>query len=171
MLFQNLLFTALILVTSYAPAAFSQALDKNYKPANSQLSINESNLYCFQNLQCLKQEKPFKNSNLEDVKLNQTTKIYVIEGKSKNEDIYAEYDGSNGNLIKATVIQRNILLPKNILVELTIGDYKSWTMVGNKRIIKNFIKDSIEYEVVLMNDGELRIEYFDSNGMMIDKLI
>lgn len=172
MLSKNLFITTLILVISYAPAAFSQGPhSNNSKPADSNLSINESNLYCFQNLKCLKQENPFKNSNLDKVKLNESTEKYVIEGKSRNEEMYAEYDGYNGNLIKATVIQRNIHLPKNILIELTSGDYKDWTMVGNKRVIKNFMKDSIEYEVVLMNDGELRIEYFDSNGMMIDQLI
>lgn len=172
MLSKNLLITALILVISYAPAAFSQALaTDNYKPADASLSINESNLYCFQNLQCMKDEKPFKNSNLDDVKLNQGTEKYVIEGKSKNEELYAEYNGNNGNLIKATVIQRNIILPKNIMVELSTGEYSDWKMVGNKRIIKNFVKDSIVYEVMMMKDGELRTEYFDSNGMTKDQLI
>lgn len=172
MLSNNLLLTALLLVLSYAPAAFSQApMNKDYKSADSHLSINESNLYCFQNLQCLKAENPFNSSSLDAVKLNRSTGKFVIEGKSKNEEIYAEYDGSNGNLIKATVIQRNIILPKHILVTLTIGDFKEWTMVGNKRVIKNFVKETIEYEVVLMKDGELRIEYFDRNGMMIDQLI
>lgn len=172
MLSKNLLITALILVISYAPAAFSQAPQHNkFEPTDSHLSINESNLYCFQNLQCLKEESPFKNSNLKDVKLNSSTEKYVIEGKTKNEELYAEYDGSNGNLIKATVIQRNIILPRNISVELTTGDYKGWTMIGNKRVIKDFMRDSIEYEVVMMKDGELRIEYFDANGMVIDQLI
>ncbi|WP_340107095.1 hypothetical protein [Rhodohalobacter sp. 8-1] len=172
MLSKNLLITALLLVISYAPAAFSQAhMNNSFKSAESNLSINESNLYCFQTLQCLKEVNPFKNSNLDNVKLNQGTEKYVVEGKSKNEELYAEYNGSNGNLIKATVIQRNIILPRNIMAEITTGDYNGWTMVGNKRVIKNFMKDTIEYEVVMMKDGELRIEYFDSNGMMIDQLI
>lgn len=172
MLSKNILITALILVVSYAPAAFSQApMNNSYESANSNLSVNESNFHCFQNLQCLKQENPFNNTNLDNVKLNSTTEKYVIEGKSKNEEMYAEYNGMNGNLIKATVIQRNIILPRNIIAEITTGDYSGWTMIGNKRVIKNFWKDTIEYEVVMMKDGELRIEYFDSNGMMIDQLI
>ena len=170
MLYKNLVITALILVISYAPAAFSQASD-TYGSEDVNFTINNDNLWCFQSLQCLKSENPFRNSNLDEVRLNASTEKFVVEGKAKNEEMYAEYDGSNGNLIKATVIQRNIRLPKSIFLELTTEDYKGWTMVGNKRVIKNFAKSSIEYEVVMMKDGELRIEYFDSNGMIKDQLI
>lgn len=172
MLSKNLILTTLLLAIVYAPATFSQAsVNTEFEPSASQLSIQEDNLYCFQNLQCLKAENPFNNSKIADIKLNGTNEKYVIEGKSRNEELYAEYHGQNGTLIKATVIQRNIILPKHLLVNLASGEFKSWTMVGNKRTIKNFSKNSIEYEVVLMKDGELRIEYFDSNGMMIDQLI
>lgn len=172
MLSKNLILTTLLLAIVYAPAAFSQAPPtQEYEPSDSQLSIQENNLYCFQTLQCLRAENPFNNSSIADIMLNDTQEKYVIEGKSRNEELYAEYNGKNGTLIKATVIQRNIILPKHLLVTLTSGEFKSWTMVGNKRTIKNFSKDSIEYEVVLMKDGELRIEYFDSNGMVIDQLI
>jgi hypothetical protein len=135
--------TALILVISYAPAAFSQSAD-SYSSTDGNLTINESNLWCFQSLQCLKSENPFENSNLDEVRLNDTTEKFVVEGKAKNEEMYAEYDGLTGSLIKSTVIQRNIHLPNKILVELTTGDFKDWTMVGNKRVIKNFSKNSIE---------------------------
>lgn len=166
MLSKKLLISIIVMILAYAPAAFSQA-----NPADSHLSINESNLFCFQNLQCLVQENPFKTSNLDEVRLNQGTERYIIEGKAKNEEMYAEYDGTNGNLIKATVIQRNILLPKNITTWLANGNYSDWAMVGNTRVIKNFQRSSIRYEVVLMKEGELRIEHFDANGEMINQLI
>lgn len=166
MLSKKLLISIIVMILAYAPAAFSQA-----NPADSHLSINESNLFCFQNLQCLVQENPFKTSNLDEVRLNQGTERYVIEGKAKNEEMYAEYDGRNGNLIKATVIQRNIPLPKNITSMLANSDYSEWAMVGNTRVIKNFQQSSIRYEVVLMKEGELRIEHFDANGEMINQLI
>jgi hypothetical protein len=44
-------------------------------------------------------------------------------------------------------------------------------MVGNTRVIKNFQRSTIRYEVVLMKEGELRIEHFDANGEMINQLI
>lgn len=172
MLLKNILFTALIFVISYAPAAFSQspANDINKNPDKT-LSINESNFYCFQNLQCLKSENPFENTDLSGIKLNGFKEKYVIQGKSKNEEMYAEYNGSTGNLITAMVIQRNIHLPRNILVGLSTGEYSDWSMVGNTRIIKNFTKNSTRYEVVMMKDGELRIEYFDANGNTIAPII
>ena len=166
MLSKKLLISLLVLIISSAPAVFSQG-----SSSDSNLSINEDNLYCFQNLQCLVQENPFENSNLSDVRLNQGTERYVIKGKAKNEELYAEYDGVNGNLIKATVIQRNILLPKNITTWLANGNYSDWAMVGNTRVIKNFQRSTIRYEVMLMKDGELRVEHFNANGEMINQLI
>lgn len=172
MLLKNLFVTALILAMSYAPAAFSQsnAIDVNpYQEQN--LTINESNLFCFQNLECLKAENPFKNSDLSNIKLDGSNSKYVIQGSASNEQLYAEYDGRYGSLIAATVIQRNILLPKNILVELNNDEYDEWTMVSNTRVIKNFNKDETWYQVVLIKDSELKTKYFDSNGMTIDPII
>lgn len=172
MLLKNLFVTAFILAVSYAPAAFSQSSTIDVNPdQNQSLAVNESNLFCFQNLQCLKAENPFKNSDLSNIKLDGSNLKYVIKGSARNEQLYAEYEGKNGSLIAATVIQRNVTLPKSILVELNNGEYSDWTMVGNTRVIKNFNKDDISYEVVLMKNGELQTSYFDSNGMAIDPII
>lgn len=172
MLLKNFLISLIVIIFATAPAVFSQQphSQPDAPDKSRYLSINEDNLYCFQNLQCLKEENPFKNSNLEDIKLNNSMRKYVIEGKSKNEELYAEYNGVNGNLIKATVIQKDIALPKNILLNLVSGEFKSWKMVGNKRIIKNFAEDSIRYEVILMKEGELRIEYFNRDGVTENQL-
>ena len=172
MLLKNLLITTLILVVSYAPATLAQSSNNSLDFSQTEiLSINDSNLYCFQNLQCLKAENPFKNTDLSDIHLNGTKEKYVIEGKSKNEELYAEYDGKNGNVITSVVIQRNVQLPRNILVELNTGEYKGWQMAGNTRVIKNFAKETTRYEVAMMKDGELRIEHFNANGMLIDPII
>lgn len=166
MYLKNRLIALIGLIFILAPAAFAQ-----YSPSNTdytdkpQLSIHEGNLYCFQSLQCLVQEKPFRNSNLETINLNNSTKKYVIEGKSKNEELYAEYNGTTGNLIKSTVIQSDIILPKPIMEKLVSDQYKTWQMVGNKRIIKNFTKDTIRYEVILMKDEELQVVYFNRHGV------
>ena len=160
------------MVASYAPAAFSQSsANDSYNGPDKNLSINLSNLYCFQNLQCLKTDNPYKGTDLSDIKLNGLNEKYIVQGNSKNEQLYAEYDGDTGNLIKATVIQRNIRLPHNILSSISTGENTGWTMAGNTRFIKNFMENSIKYEVILMKDGELRIEYFDVNGMAIDPII
>lgn len=166
MLSKNLLFTTLVIVLMYAPATFSQMAPSSpgFTEQQSTLSIHEGNLYCFQNIRCLQSEKPFRNTDLSNIELNGSTETYVLEGKTRNEELYAEYNGRNGNLIKATVIQRNIILPKQMLAHLATGEYSGWTMVGNQRVIKNFQKDSIRYEVMMMKDGELRIEYFDRHG-------
>jgi len=172
MLLKNLLVTALVLVISYAPAAFSQSSAEDvYDGPDKSLSINQSNLYCFQNLQCLKSDNPFKGTDLSELKLDGSNEKYVVQGKSKNEQLHAEYDGKTGNLIAATVIQRNIRLPGNILTAINTGENSGWTMAGNTRVIKNFMEDSIKYEVILIKDGELRIEYFDVNGMTVDPII
>ncbi len=165
MLSKNMLLTTIAIVMMYVPATFSQAPpESDFTKQRSSLSIHEDNLYCFQNIRCLQSEKPFKKADLSNIRLNGSVETYVIEGKTKNEELYAEYNGSNGNLVKATVVQRNIVLPKEILISLATGENSGWTMVGNKRTITNFQKDSIQYEVMLLKDGELRIEYFDRNG-------
>ena len=172
MLIKNLLVTTLILVISYAPAAFSQsnAMD-TFSDQDQKFTINESNLFCFQNLECLKSEKPFKNTDLGNIKLDGSYSKYVIKGSTRNEQLYAEYEGKHGSLIAATVIQRNVLLPNNILTRINRGEFSDWTMMGNTRVIKNFSMDDTKYEVVLMKGNQLRIEYYDSNGMTIDPII
>lgn len=174
MLFKNIhmLFCAITLTLAFAPATFSQSFytDDNHPEMEQNLSINESNLYCFRNLQCLIQENPFRNSSLKDINLNNATKKYVIEGKTRNEELYAEYNGTTGNLIRSTVIQTDIILPMPILEKLVSDEFKDWTMAANKRIIKNFAKDTIRYEVILMKDDKIRVEYFNQYGAAENRL-
>lgn len=134
------------------------------------LTIHEGNFACFQNLNCLKQNNPFSTSNLDQVILgNHRTGTYTIEGSSRNEDIYAVYN-AQGELMRAKVIQRNILLPKQLREILVNDEFKSWTMIGNEVEILNFDKNLITFKVVLSRDGEVRVEHFDKHGQRMNRL-
>lgn len=137
----------------------------------SSLTIQQENFECFQNLQCLKQNNPFKNSNLDEVNLNQNrSERFVIEGSAKNESIYAVYN-HQGDLVKATVIQRNIALPQSVVNSLISGEFNDWKIVGNEVVIENFDAEQIQYKVVLENDSEIRMEYFDRNGQPLNRFL
>lgn len=167
MLSKNIFLTIILLIFVCTPAFSLQMAEaiSTDDPDTPQrgLTINEENLSCFQSLQCLKRENPFQKSNLEDIKLNNQTDRFVVEGSTKNETLYAEYDG-NGELIKATVIQRNIVLPRTINRVLTTGELENWMIIGNELVIENFDKSRMEYKVILEHEGEVRVEYFDHKG-------
>lgn len=166
MLLKNIIITTVILVITSTPAISFQTSSTGVtddEPGTS-LAIQESNFSCFQNLQCLIDENPFKKSNLGDIKLNNNrAQNYVIEGSSKNEEIYAVYD-AGGRLLKATALQRNIALPRTITEVLAADEFKAWRMIGNELVIQNFDKDSMQYKVILQNGDEVRVEYFDRKG-------
>ncbi|PWN06290.1 hypothetical protein [Rhodohalobacter mucosus] len=166
----------LILSTVLAFAATSDSYDNNpNKHSNpdtlvNSLTIHEGNLACFQDLNCLKSNNPFNQSNLEEVILGSNmTGNYVVEGKSKNEEVYAVYN-ARGELLRATVIQRNVALPKHLCEVLVSDEFKSWTMIGNEVEIRNFDKNKITYKVVLSRDGEVRVEHFDQYAKPIDRI-
>jgi len=130
----------------------------------SSLTINESNFSCFKNLHCLQRENIFRNSDLSMVRnANNRYSSYTVEGSSDNEELFAQYD-QNGNLIRSTVVQRNIPLPRKINKLLASADYSDWKMIGNERTIENFDEKSIEYRLILQNETEIRVVYLDSNG-------
>lgn len=166
MLLKNILIAAAILVMTCTQAVALQVAigeSDTESPQNS-LTITEKNFSCFQSLQCLINENPFKKSNLDKIRLNSNqTRNYVIEGTSKNEEVYAEYD-SSGKLIKATVVQRNIAVPRSISMVLAQGEYQSYKMIGNEVVIQNFDPYSMMYKIVLQNEDEVRVEYFDRYG-------
>lgn len=167
MLSKNIFLTAILLIFISTPAfslqmAEAMITDDPDTPRTG-LTINEENLGCFQTLQCLKRENPFQKSNLEEVKLNNQSNRYIVEGSTKNETLYAEYNGK-GDLIKATVIQRNIVLPRTINIVLTSGELENWSVIGNELVIENFDKSRMEYKVILEHEGEVRVEYFDHKG-------
>lgn len=172
MLLKNILITICLLALTYSPATSQQSQTDpidGEKP-RSTLTINQNNFDCFQSLHCLKRENPFKNSNLNEISLNNNrTERYIIEGTSKNETLHAVYN-SYGELVKATVIQRNIALPKKITHALTTGEFEPWFIIGNELVIENFDKNRMQYKVILEHQGEVRVEYFDNNGQLLNRL-
>ncbi|CAN5215277.1 hypothetical protein BH23BAC3_BH23BAC3_22550 [soil metagenome] len=172
MLIKNIITTTLLFVLITAPAValqISASSLNDEKPRNS-LSIHEDSFSCFQSLQCLQKENPFKRSNLNDINLNrQKYQNYLVEGSSKHEEIYAKYDG-NGRLIEARLTQRNIDLPEYITNVLKSDDYKDWEMIGNELVVQNFDKKRMQYKVILRNDNDVIVEYFDKLGNPMNRL-
>lgn len=171
-----LLKITLLTVSLFAMAAFpaasqhdkSNAFDEVFDPVPLTITIDKFD--CFQRLQCLKRENPFKNSNLERIRFdNNRAGSYVVEGSSKNETLHAVYNG-NGDLLKATVIQQNIPMPRAINEALFSGELQDWTMIGNELLIENFDKERMQYKVILQNEGEVRVEYFDRYGNFLNRL-
>ena len=169
MLLKNIIIPALFFaISATATFAFQPVIDVPEEPVYSyHLTVNENSMACFQTLQCLISENPFKNSNLDKIRLNNSkSQRFLVEGSSENEELHAVYQG-NGTLIEATVIQRNIILPKKIYETLAAGEFESWTMIENKLEIKNFVENTKQYTVVLSRDNEVRVEYFDKTGNLI----
>lgn len=173
MLLKIIIITAFIFgYTATGSAAFQQSTDQN-EPVTprSNLAVHEGNIVCFQSLRCLIKENPFPKSNLKNIRLNNDPSAhYVIEGASKNEDVYAVYDGT-GNLLTSTVIQRNIILPRTITETLISSEFKDWHMIANELEIKNFEKETMTYQVVMARDQEVRIEYFDRFGNQKSRML
>jgi|GEM_PF-961633 len=172
MLLKITLLTACLLAMATSPVAAqydnSKMTDDVFQ--TSSLTITLDKFDCFQKLQCLKRENPFKNSNLDRIRLNNNrTASYVVEGSSKNETLHAVYN-SNGDLVKATVIQRNIPMPRAINRALVSDELQEWTLIGNELVIENFDKERMQYKVILQNDGEVRVEYFDRFGHSLNRI-
>lgn len=131
----------------------------------------EENFKCFQSLSCLKRENPFLNSNLGSVNLNNNRYgHYVVEGRSENGSMHAVYD-NRGELIKAKVIQRNAALPKAVADVLATGEFKEWTQIGNEVEVIDFDRNKVQYMVILEREGEIRIEYLNIDGKLLNRVL
>jgi len=171
MLLKNILITTCLISLISLPAISQQSAENTeseYELAPRAITIDKFD--CFQTLQCLKRENPFKKSNLDNIRINDNrSSRFIVEGSSKNETLHAVYTNS-GELVKATVIQRNIPMPRTINEALVTGEYKSWTVIGNELVIENFDKERMQYKVILENEGEVRVEYFDRNGHFLNRI-
>lgn len=172
MLLKNIILITIALAVSISPAISQHTTGDNIEndtPQNTRIIVEE-NFSCFQSLKCLQKENPFKKSNLNEVRLNSnSTERYVVEGSSKNESMHAVYN-SNGELIRATVIQRNIPTPRAITEVLATGEFKAWQIIGNELVIENFDKQTMQYKVILQNDKEVRVEHFDRHGRLLTQI-
>lgn len=173
MLLKNLLTFICIFAMSATQVSSFQLIEPEItdgENSTGSLAIQVSDYTCFQNLDCLKRNNPFKNSNLDQVYFNSDRyKQYIVEGSSKNENMHAIYNGK-GDLIKATVIQRNIVLPKSIYDTLVTDAYSSWKMIGNELVVQNFNQNRMTYKVILNSGDEVKVEYFDRKGKKVTPL-
>ena len=166
MLLKNIFLITCIIALS-GTYAFSDPLteataDTTQPPGT--LTIHVSNYSCFQSLECLKEENPFINSNLDEIVFNpHRYEKYIVKGSSNNEDVYAIYDG-RGDLVNATLRQRNIKLPSEIYEVLLSDSYSPWNIIGNELVVHNFDIKSMTYKVILSMNGEVKVEYFDRHG-------
>jgi len=172
MLLKITFITACLLAMAASPAASqhdkSNMPDEVFKP--SSLTITMDKFDCFQKLQCLKRDNPFRNSNLGQINFNHNrAESYVVEGSSKNETLHAVYN-SNGDLQKATVIQRNIPMPRAINEVLISDEFRDWSLIGNELVIQNFDRERMQYKVILQNGSEVRVEYFDRYGQNLNRI-
>jgi len=172
MLIKNIITTTLLFAFIAAPAVALQipvSSANDEKPRSSQ-SIHEDRFSCYQTLQCLQRENPFKKSNLNEINLNREKyQYYLVEGSSKDEDIYAKYDRS-GRLLEARLTQRNVDLPEFITNVLNGDSYKGWEIIGNELLVQNFDRKRMSYKVILVKDSEVIIEYFDRFGNSMNRL-
>jgi len=159
-----LILTISLFVFTAAQTAAQQSLTDKTSPPG--LTVNIENLNCFKSLQCIQNENLFGKSNFDILKNgNNRFEGFTIEGSAENEELIAHYN-HRGNLIRSTVIQRNIPLPREIRNQLINDEFNTWNMIGNERVIKNFDKKSIEYKLIVQKEYEIRMVYFDYKGQI-----
>jgi len=171
--YQQALMALIIAAFAFTCVATAQVNTKMAK-ANSDLTVAESeNLFvigekeyrCFRELDCLKRNRELIDKGL-NIKFNgsNASDLYILQGESRNEKIYAEYN-SRGLLMHGYLIRTNVMLPAEIRNTLNEIGYSDWRVIGNEVEIVNFDRKSTEYKVVLQKDDEVRVVQFDRNGV------
>ena len=69
-----------------------------------------------------------------DVKLN---RYEVTMKTNQGNDLWAVY-AANGDLIETREMSVNVAVPASVMTALSKSQYKDWTIVGNKEIIKYY---------------------------------
>lgn len=128
----------------------------------SELSIITEQDYT--NLLSLSGLKKYSNVRY-DININEKGE-YKLDGKGKNASLYAVYD-KDGNLIRASYITKNTLLPRTIYRHLATDNYLDWTMTSNKKVVTNFDASSTKYEVELKKGKVKQILNFDNAGNLL----
>lgn len=94
---------------------------------------------------------------------------YILRSKNQYIDLRATYD-ADGNLIKGKLVTKNSRLPLLIKDHLIADNYKEWTMISNKIVVRDFDANKTEYEVEMHRDGQKMKLYFDHRGNRIERL-
>jgi hypothetical protein len=69
-----------------------------------------------------------------DIKLN---RYEVTMKTNQGNDLWAVY-AANGDLIQTREMSVNVAIPASVMTALSKSQYKDWTIVGNKEIIKYY---------------------------------
>lgn len=94
---------------------------------------------------------------------------YQVKGYGKRASLYALYN-KEGNLIEANYVVKNSRLPSAIYQNLVTGNYRGWTMINNKKTVRDFDSMKTEYEVEIQRDKIRQTLYFDYAGNPISRL-
>jgi hypothetical protein len=89
---------------------------------------------------------------------NQKPDYYEVNIKTKDgSDIYAVYS-SDGTIIQSKTIRKNAALPLSVTQSLAKSQYKDWTIVGDKELIKyyNSKKDVEEHFRVTLEKNNVK---------------
>ena len=162
--------TVLIMVI-FSSAGFAQVVDISKKESDSKtfetpnaFMIDESNLYCFRDMNCLKNDKTLREKGLKFIfNTNSNTDHYILKGYSPNEVVKAKYN-EQGKLIEAELVHINIRLPREIITQIFSGAYSDWQMVKNERIVQDFDVNTTEFRVMLQKQDEIVVLNFDRDG-------
>ncbi|MCW9708214.1 hypothetical protein [Fodinibius salsisoli] len=96
-------------------------------------------------------------------------KTFTLKNTGKKFKLFATYR-EDGSLIKGIITSKDAPVPLTIRNYLAADDYKDWTMVHNKTVVRNFDAQRTEYEVDLERDGMKQRLFFDHSGNRIKKL-
>lgn len=126
-------------------------------------TITEADFPYLKNLDCITSGYISDKRNL-DLQLRNVNHIlnthYVLTSNGSAIDVEAEYD-LEGNLIEATLIEKNTQIPIPILRHIySDEEFDSWVMVRNEKIVTDFDPNQTEYRVVLTNGDEEEILFF-----------
>lgn len=113
--------------------------------------------------------KKYSNIKYEGIDKNLSAKRFILSSKNNRTSIYAIY-GTDGNLLRARLVTKNVRLPKAIQHYLVTNDYRDWTMTSNKVIVHDFDRDKTEFEVIIQRDNKKQKLLFDNSGIPIEML-
>lgn len=133
-------------------------------------TITEADFHYLKNLDCITSGYISDKRNL-NLKLRNIDHLlnthYILTSNGSAIDVEAEYD-LEGNLIEATLIEKNTQIPIPILRYIySDEEFSGWVMVQNEKIVTDFDPYQTEYKVTLSNGDETEVLLFREQGEMI----
>lgn len=141
----------------------SDGIENKIESSIVENTITEADFQYLTNLDCITSGYISEKRNL-GLKLRNMDHLmnshYELTSAGSAIDVEATYD-LNGNLIEATLIEKNTQIPIPILRYIySDEEFDGWIMVRNEKIVTDFDPNQIEYTVTLTNGTEEEILYF-----------